>query len=72
MSDENLVKESGINDRFVEMGLRGKGVHVLADRGFNMIAPLLLKNNIHLAQRRGTVKERRRLLLEMLQTSAVK
>ena len=43
VNDEELVKESGVIDRLVEGGLSGKGMHVMADRGFNTIATLLMQ-----------------------------
>ena len=47
VTDKELVEQSGLIDELVEKGLPGKGYHVMADRGFNTIAPELVKNNIH-------------------------
>ena len=34
VSDENLVKESGLVDKLIEMGLPGKGMHVWGRQRF--------------------------------------
>ena len=47
VADAELMKESGIIDRFVEQDLSDNSMHVMADRGFNTIAPLLIRVKIH-------------------------
>lgn len=46
-SDTELVRRSGIIEKLVEEGFGNKGMHIMADRGFNPIAPLLLAKGIH-------------------------
>lgn len=48
VTDEELVVESGIIEGLIDMGICGKGFHVMADRGFNTIARrLMLEHKIH-------------------------
>lgn len=46
-SDVELVRHSGIIEKLEEGGFTNKGMHVMADRGFNSIAPLILKSGMH-------------------------
>lgn len=47
MSDAQLVKQCGILEELAREGFGGKGMHIMADRGFNGIAPLLLNMGMH-------------------------
>lgn len=47
LSDAELVRESGLLDDLRLGGFAGGGFHVMADRGFNSIAPLLMQDEIH-------------------------
>lgn len=47
ISDVDLVKESGIVEELERKGFGGKGMHVMADRGFDSTAPLLLDIGMH-------------------------
>lgn len=46
-SDVQLVKQCGIIEELAEQGFGGKGMHIMGDRGFNSIAPLLLNIGMH-------------------------
>ncbi|CAN0367691.1 unnamed protein product [Pylaiella littoralis] len=47
ISDVELVKASGIIDDLERGGFGGKGMHVMADRGFNAMAPILINIGMH-------------------------
>lgn len=47
MSDVELVQQCGILEELEKEGFGGKGMHIMADRGLNGIAPLLLKKGMH-------------------------
>lgn len=42
-----MVKGSGLVDELQQRGFGDGGFHVMADRGFNSLAPLLLEAGIH-------------------------
>lgn len=46
-SDVELVRQCGIVEDLTELGFGGKGMHVMADRGFNAMAPLLIDIGMH-------------------------
>lgn len=46
-SDVDLVRVSGLVDALAEKGLAHEGCMLMADRGFNSISPLLIKQGIH-------------------------
>ena len=50
MSDAKLVRESGLLDDLRLRGFASGGFHVMADRGFNSIAPLLMRDEIHFVE----------------------
>ena len=45
--DAEVVKASGIIDRLVEQEPSHNGIHVMANRGFNTIAPLLMRVKLY-------------------------
>ena len=47
LSDAELVRESGLLDDLRLRGFASGGFHVMADRGFNSLAPLLMQDEIH-------------------------
>lgn len=47
MSDVEVVRKSGLVDAMREVGLSHKGFKVMADKGFNAISPLLVREGIH-------------------------
>ncbi|CAN0398794.1 unnamed protein product [Pylaiella littoralis] len=42
-----LVRQCGIIDELEREGFGGQGMHAMADRGFNSIAPMLLNIGMH-------------------------
>ena len=47
ITDGDLIKQSGIIGKLVGEGFGGKGYHVMADRGFNGMAQLLMAAGMH-------------------------
>lgn len=47
LSDAELVRESGLLEDLRRGGFASGGFHVMADRGFNSVAPLLMQDEIH-------------------------
>lgn len=47
LSDAEVVRQSGVLDDLRSAGFTGGNFHVMADRGFNSIAPLLMQDEIH-------------------------
>lgn len=59
-SDVELVRQCGVVEELAERGFGGKGMHVMADRGFNAMAPRLINIGMHYvappSKRKGEVQ----------------